>query len=353
MTREIQPVAENDLPELSRFLTAGFHAPADAPFASPEVLRWKFLRAEGGPDSPPLSYVARDDDSGAIVGHVGTCRTAFLGRGIEAPVETLHMIDWLGSRGHPSVGSSLMRKAHAAAPTQFGLGGSNAGRAVIERGGYDLVAQIPVYQKVLHVRYWFHAGGLTTAQRIPRIAREIVRQSLDSFRARPDSNLPIGSQPVTSFGAEIGPIVEEAAAHAVLTDRSPDRLNAFLKFPGRSMTGWHLFDLQRRLRGFAILNIVPQDGGKTKVGKIVDCLLDTDAPDLWAGAVASLTLVLECLGAEIAQGYAGTPWLASAFEADGYSTRFALDFRLRDRAGRVPREGPFHIMPIEADYAYT
>ena len=42
-----------------------------------------------------------------------------------------------------------------------------------------------------------------------------------------------------------------------------------------------------------------------------------------------------------------------AFEAAGYSTRFALDFRLRDRDGRIPRNGPFHIMPIEADYAYT
>src|SRR4051812_21875662 len=107
MTVDIRPLAPDDLPELSRFLTAGFHAPPDAPFASPEVLRWKFLRDDDRQGSSPLSYVARDD-AGPIVGHVGTCRTAFIGRGIESPVETLHMIDWLGSREHPSVGSSLM-----------------------------------------------------------------------------------------------------------------------------------------------------------------------------------------------------------------------------------------------------
>ncbi len=32
-----------DIPELSRFLTAGFHTPPEADYAAPEVLRWKYL----------------------------------------------------------------------------------------------------------------------------------------------------------------------------------------------------------------------------------------------------------------------------------------------------------------------
>ena len=44
MTRDIRPLTPDDIPELSRFLTAGFAAPPDADFAAPEVLRWKYLQ---------------------------------------------------------------------------------------------------------------------------------------------------------------------------------------------------------------------------------------------------------------------------------------------------------------------
>ena len=47
MTRDIRPLTPDDLPELSRLLTAGFHAPPDADFAAPEVLRWKYLEPAG------------------------------------------------------------------------------------------------------------------------------------------------------------------------------------------------------------------------------------------------------------------------------------------------------------------
>ena len=129
MTREIRPLEPDDLEDLSRFLTEGFHTAPDADFAAPEVLRWKYLEPTGeGEDRGPRSYLARDE-AGAVIGHVGICPTAFEGAVIPGgSVATLHMIDWLGSPGHRSVGASLMRKAHEAAPTQFGLGGSDAGK---------------------------------------------------------------------------------------------------------------------------------------------------------------------------------------------------------------------------------
>ena len=106
MTRDIRPLAPDDLPELSRFLTAGFHAPPDADFAAPEVLRWKYLGPDAGGDAtdsaPARSYIARDE-SGRIVGHLGLCRTAFEGQALAAAggrVPTIHIIDWLGSPEH-------------------------------------------------------------------------------------------------------------------------------------------------------------------------------------------------------------------------------------------------------------
>lgn len=350
MTLDIRPLNDDDLPELSRFLTAGFHAAPDAPFADPEVLRWKFL-PDGKPDGQPLSYIARDD-SGPIVGHVGVCRTAFVGKGIETPVETLHMIDWLGSKEHPSVGASLMRRAHASAPTQFGLGGSDAGRAVIERGGYDMVGRIPVYQIVLRPTYWLRAGGLSVVQRWPRLIRDLARRIVHLYDARPTDG-PVTLKRVDSFGKEIFSIIDQYGGHAILTDRSPGRLNSLLRFPGQNMTGWHLLGKDEKPIGFAILNVVPQDGGKTRIGKVVDCVLNTTDVERWTLAFIRLADQLDIQGADLAQAYAGAPWLERALKAANFTTRFALDFRLRDRAGRVPREGPFHIMPIEADYAYT
>ena len=85
MTRDIRPLTPDDLPELSRFLTAGFHAPPDSDFAAPEVLRWKYLEPAG--DETDLdtarSYVARDE-GGRIVGHLGLCRTEFEGQALAA-----------------------------------------------------------------------------------------------------------------------------------------------------------------------------------------------------------------------------------------------------------------------------
>ena len=59
-----------------------------------------------------------------MIGHIGISLTAFEGEAIPGgPIATLHMLDWLGSASHRSVGVSLMRKANDPRRTQFGLGG--------------------------------------------------------------------------------------------------------------------------------------------------------------------------------------------------------------------------------------
>ena len=112
MARDIQPLTSHDIPDLSRFLTAGFNSLPEADYAAPEVLYWKYLKDVDF--TGPRSYIARDE-AGTIIGHLGLCRTAFEGRAINAAgrrVSTIHIIDWLGSPDHRAVGISLMRKAH-------------------------------------------------------------------------------------------------------------------------------------------------------------------------------------------------------------------------------------------------
>jgi hypothetical protein len=401
MTRDIRPLAPDDLPELSRFLTAGFHTPADADFAAPDVLRWKYLDAlppiasgepQSGPASAtavavagsggggPLSYVARDE-SGLIIGHVGLCRNAFCGRGIDAAgglVPTLHMMDWLGSPGRRFVGVALMRRAHEGTPTQFGIGGSEAGRAASKRAGYERIGALPVYQRVVRPGYWLRAAGLSAAQRWPRVLRDQASETLHRLAAvaRPRRQQVV-LQACSEFGDEVEPIVAAASRLAILTDRPSQRLNHMLRFPRQSMTGWRILarepndrpgenlaepsdglELQGRpgdgkLLGFALLNVVPQDGGRTRLGKIVDCLLIGSDPDRWRAAIDALTGELGKQGADVVQAYAGTPWLAEALRRAGFVTRFALDIHLCDPQQLIPRQGPFHFSPLEADYAYT
>ena len=160
MARDIQPLTLGDLPELSRFLTAGFHTQPEADFAAPEVLRWKYLEPmaaitttvgsldDGSDNQPnhhadqdsytaadastaaPRSYIARDK-SGLLIGHVGFCRTFFEGQAITASggrVPTIHIIDWLGSPEYRPLGVSLGRKVQQGVATQFMLGAGRIGK---------------------------------------------------------------------------------------------------------------------------------------------------------------------------------------------------------------------------------
>ncbi len=291
MSRDIRPLTLDDLPELSRFLTAGFHTPLEASFAATDVLRWKYLEpsevpAHGSDPSGalPQSYVARDE-AGRIIGHIGICRTTFEGRALTVAggqVATIHIIDWLGSPEHRAVGMSLMRKAHEGVPTQFGMGVSQAALIVGERTGYELRSLVPVYVRVLRIRYWLRTGGLRPFHRAIRIAHGMIRRLIVHPRT---PRTTIALRRVSCFGDEIFPVVEKAKREVVLTRRDPARLNQLLRFPRQAMSGWHLLDGTGRLCGFALLNLIPKDQGRTLTGKIVDCLLDDVDAGLWHAAM--------------------------------------------------------------------
>jgi hypothetical protein len=360
MTRDIRPLASEDIPALGRFLTDGFHTPPDADFAAPEVLRWKYLDSDESPAGKApatsadaaLSYIAQDD-AGRIIGHLGLCRTAFEGRSLASAggrVETIHIIDWLGSPEHKAVGMSLMRRAHQGVATQFGLGVSQAALVVGERAGYELRSLVPAYTRILRASYWLRTAGLSPWHRGLRLVREVANR-LIRRPAMPSALFVL--QRVERFGPEIVPVVEAAKEDAIITSRTPARLNAFLRFPRQAVSGWHLVDGTGQLRGVAILNLIPKDGGRTCTGKIVDCLLDDTDVDHWHAAFAALTRELAQQGADLAQAYGSTPWTAEALRLSGYASRFTVKFHIRDRQGLIPRDVAFHLTPLEGDYGYT
>ena len=359
MSRDIRPLTLDDLPELSRFLTAGFRTPLEANFAAPDVLQWKYLEppelaahAKNAQEEMPRSYVARDN-AGQIIGHIGICRTAFEGPATavaDGRAATIHIIDWLGSPDHRAIGMSLMRKAHEGVPTQFGLGVSPAALVVGERAGYELRSLVPIYTRVLRASYWLRTDELGFMRRALRSIRGMIQRFVQPARA---SRIEIALKQVSCFGAEIAPIVEKAKARVVLTCRDPARLNQFLRFPRQATSGWQLLDGTGRLRGFALLNLIPKDQGRTLMGKIVDCLLDDVDVELWHAVMLALTRELRRQGADIAQAYASTPWTVEALKRSGYNSRYAAKFHIRDRRGLIAHDVLFHLTPLEGDYAYT
>lgn len=348
MSVEIRPLADADLPALSGFLTAGFHTPPDAEFASADVLRWKYLESQGDASEPaPRSLVAVD--AGAIVGHVGYVPSTFVGPDMAQPVPTLHMIDWLGSAGHRSVGASLMRRAHETAPVQFGLGGSDAGRAVIKRGGYEPLPPIFVFDRILDPLRWLRVGG-SSPRGVARTTRDLARRLINPVRP---ASVDLTLEPVSTFGPEVAEIVGGGSQSAVVAARTPERLNYLLRYPRLRPMGYLIRDEDRRPRGFAILAAIPRDGGRITLGRIVDLLMDDASPDLWHAALLLLSRELAHLGAHVAQAFASPPWTIEALRRAGYVQRHPLEFQLRDRDRLIPREHPFYLTPIEADYAFT
>jgi hypothetical protein len=352
MPFDIRPLTPDDLPDLSRFLTEGFRAPAGSAFAAEDVLRWKYLDDRGAEaGEAPRSYLARDSGSysNRVVGHVGVCPGRFHGAGLPPEgVSTLHMIDWLASEAGAGVGATLMRRAHQATETQFGFGGSDAGRGVIDRGGYGLIQRVPVYQRVLRPSYRLRVPGHGLAGRALRAAKDAAGRLARPAR-RPVVSVEL--RPVGSFGDEIRTLLDAYEPRAVFTTRAPDFLNHVLRYPRGGLTGWHLVRAGD-LIGFAVLSLVPQPGG-VRLGKVAECLIPADDDPLWHAAAVALTRELNRQRADVAQAFASTDWSARAWRAAGYAPVHDLEFRLRDRSDLLPRGAAFHLTPLEADYAYT
>ncbi len=348
MPHDIRPTAEADLPALSQFLIEGFHAPADAPFAAGDVLRWKYFEPLGEEGDAPRSYLAIEPETGEIAAHLGVWRSRFHGVGLPAEgIATLHMIDWLSAKNAVGAGAALMRRAHQSCSVQYGFGGSVAGRTVGERGGYALVANIPVYHRVLRPMYRLSEREHGWAGRSARAVRDVVGV-LRRPAKRPKQ--PVELEAVAAFGEEVVPILECYEKRAIFTSRTAGALNHALRYPRGGLTGWRV----RRdgaVRGFAVLAIAP---GTPRIGRIAECLLDDpDEPDLWHAAIHALTAELARQGADRAVAAGSTEWSRTGLAASGYFFAHDLDFRLRDRGNVIPRDAVFHLTQMEADYAYS
>ena len=344
----IGPPTLDDIPELSRFLREGFRAPADAEFAAPDVLRWKYLDPRPGIDGP-RSLVARDED-GRIVGHVGLDRTTWQSPGApeSEAVPTFHMLDWLAAPGHRGVGASLMRRANATAPTQYGFGGSEAGRKVIARAGYDPLPSVPVFRRVLRPLHRLREPGPLPG-RLARILRDLARPDRPARGlGRDRDNL----RPVPNFAAEpaIPDLIGRCEPPLLCTDRGRGRLDALLRYPRGGPVGF-VRESGGDASGFGVVNLFR--AGTVRIGKIVELFLSGREPAKWAVGFVSLASELARRGADVALACGANPWEVEGLRLAGFREVYRLDLQLRDPSHLLPREADLHVTFLEVDYGFT
>lgn len=344
MAREIRPTSLEEVDTVSRYLTEHFHTPAEAEFAQPGVLRWKYFEPRDD-RQVPRSLVAYEN--GVLVGHGGMCHGWFHRGGAPAwKVSVMHGIDWVSQPDRPSTGALLMMRGHSYSETQYALNYNESARRVIERAGYELVDKILVYQKVLRLGFRLAAPD-SLPKAIAQMVRDAARASMHRAQ-RPPMGLRLRS--VTAFGAEVEGILARAPDGLIFTSRQPAWLNHALRYPRSRLTGW-LIEEGSDLRGFALLNLVARPA--LRMGRIVECFLDTDDARIWHAALASLVDELRAQNADVAECFASTPWMTEGLKRNGFYATHQVNFLLRDRQKLLPPGARFHLTPFVADYAYT
>jgi hypothetical protein len=342
---QIAPLRRADIPELSQFLSRGFRVPATSSFFSHEVLLWKYFDGVSGPSADSTcSLVARS--AGKIIGHIGMCPRQFVVPGDGGTsVSTMHAVDWLGSDAHPGAGALLMLRAFATSKTQYAVGASRQAESLFPRLGFEQESELASFRKVLAPTHRLRALG----QDFFRNCAIGVWDIATVWRARtPPVPQTVELRSVTTFTEEIDSLLRQSPLRLVTCQRDHRLLNYMLRYPLSGFSGWTIHT-SGRLIGFAVLKIAPQ--GRLKLGRIVDCWLDTEDPSCWQSAVASLIDRLRSLSADDIQCFATTPSLRAALCRNGFAKWRQRKTYVRDKEQTLPRNLPFGFSMLDADHA--
>lgn len=343
--KQIAPLRRADIPELSEFLSSGFGVPASSSFFSPEILSWKYFDGPGGPaEESDCSLIARS--AGKVVGHIGICFRQLIVSGNGATsVSTMHAIDWLGSDAHPGLGAFLMLEAFATSKTQFAVGGTSQAQSLFPRLGFEQKSKVALFRKVLAPLHRLQ----TTDRRLFRKWAGTAKDIMSAARARTLPALQtVELRSAPTFTAEIDCLLQRSSLRMVMCRRDHLLLNYLLRYPLSGFSGWTIHTSERMI-GFAVLKITPQ--GRTQLGKIVDCWVDTDDPSYWQAAVAALIDRLRALSAGDATCYATTPSLQAALLSNGFAKSGERTVYIRDKQQLLPRDLPFGLSEFDADGA--
>ncbi len=328
-----------DLGELRRFLVEGFGANESADCFDERVLHWKYFLPIGG-SGESRSLIVRHE--GKIVGHIGMCPREFYVPG-KGRISTVHFIDWLASREHPLVGVTLMMQGCETAQTQYGIGGSAQGRAMLKQLGYEQVGSVGDYVRVISPGYRLRKRG--GVRKYAAAMRDAGRMLLRRVAA---PSTEFGLEKVERFTEAIEPLtrVESGCIYPI---RTRELLNYYLQFPLGNISGWTICEKNHPI-GSALLGVFMDEG--VRAGRIIECFPAPAARENWHAVVWALVRELKSRDVEIISCYASSPWLREGLEECGFYLQRELPLVVRDPQGLLPGGLPFHMTRLEGDYAY-
>jgi hypothetical protein len=344
MAAKVAPLQETQVAGLSEFLRRGLWTPGTSDeFARPEVLRWKYF-GERGSSNIPRSFVVSDGER--IEAHAGLIPTAFGLPGF-AETEALHIVDWLTSQEGAALGAVLMMRAFTLAPVAYALGCTPAAARVLLRAGYEIVADVPLYHRVIRrtkggVWKQLH-GGAAGAGGLALLGIDLAQ----SLRRLPEGQV-LRLRTVEKFGQEVLEMLSQSKVEVTCSSRVAKVLNHYLAFPGQVFHGF-LFE-SNGLQGFGILNVIDRPG--VRLARIVECFLNSTDPSLWRDATGLLTSEAIKRGADLVSAYGSTNWMAEGLRKAGFFRRGKTPFYLRDPKKLISRSRPFHLTHLEADLSY-
>ena len=345
MTLEVRPIEHADIPEVSRFLTAGFGAPSDAEFSAPDVLHWKCFDSIG-PANITRGVVATDDKE--ILAYIGLCPLQFIGGGLTQVISAGHGVDWLASKKVVSAGIMVGGLSDEGVDVSFSIGGTDIATKMKKKfKNWKFLSPIATYYRSLHpmhhLRPPLQSSILKSSAKVLRdYGRNIILH-----RRKPSVSLKL--QQTDSFGEEVTQILNSCRMPEIHIRRTPDLLNHFLRYPRKNITGWHIIH-NDVVCGFALLSIVIN--GNQRIGKIVDCCLDSLAHNHWHAAVHFISKKLYQLSADIVVCYGTIPLIAQALEENGFACNDFSPFAIRDPQKLIPEDPSFYLTHLVADYAY-
>lgn len=344
MSVEIRSIQHGDLPQLSKFLIAGFKAAPDAEFANPDVLCWKYFDPMGTDDCSRC-FVAVDN--GQIVACVGISQTRLVVGHPPRLVSTSQGFDWLSSKTDLAAGLMVGQRADQCADIQVAIGGTAKAVKIRARGGYKTGLQVPEFIRILRPSHRLRQPRpVSLGKAVLQMIRDSVRRMTHPPR---HPTIAFDLRQVRTFGDEVAEITRQCVMPEIYTVRSPELLNHFLRYPRHNITGWH-FMQGNRVRGYALLSVVQHES--VRVGKIVDLFFDNMQPDLWQAGLHGLTQQLAKLTADIAVCYATTPWMVNALMASGYFNNRLRPLDYHDPKKLMPPAPSFYLTHLEADHAY-
>lgn len=327
-------LTESGLEELGAFLCGAF-TEAEHKFSfAPDVLRWKYLDPSGFGGASRSLLVK---ENGRIVANIGLHFTAF------GDVSAVYPYDWIASGTKSPRGLLLLLRMQRMAEVQYVLGCTAVAAQVYERSGYRVVTVVPLFQKILGSVAWRYLHA-----RQP-LWRKAILLALDRGRSvwnpgrAPRYNVEL--RRVSVFGAELTDITQRAPA-TIHSRRDPQLLNHYLRYPSGTIRGWHVFH-NNQLRGFALTNVIQRSS--VRIGKILDCYLDTNETEFWAAAIFQLVNELRKSGCQHVMAYGSAPWMAGALRANGFFERGHTPLQWRDAKNRITLDKPFHLTHLEAD----